>query len=60
VGGAAEGAKTRTGLALVASHPCLANSKYGQGHGKGRAPGFSSGHDDFSDIFLHGVCSPED
>ena len=31
-----------------------------QGHGKDGAPGFSSGLVEFSDIFLHGVCSPED
>ena len=31
--------KDKDGPALVVFHPCLANSKYGQGHGKGRAPG---------------------
>ena len=51
--GRAARAKARTGLAFVVSHPCLANSKYGQGHGKDGAPG---GCDDFSEIFLHG-CS---
>ena len=55
--GRAARAKARTGLAFVVSHPCLANSKYGQGHGKDGAPG---GCDDFSDIFLHGVCPPGD
>ena len=51
--GRAAWAKARTGLAFVVSHPCLANSKYGQGHGK---DGASGGCDDFSEIFLHG-CS---
>ena len=44
-------AKTRTGLAFVVSHPCLKN--------RGTAMAFG-GLDDFSDIFLHGVCPPED
>ena len=52
--------KDKDGPALVVFHPCLANSKYGQGHGKGRAPVFSSGLDEFSDVFLHGVCPPGD
>ena len=55
-----KGRPAKTGLAFVVSHPCLANSKYGQGYGKGRAPGFSCECDGFSDIFLHGVCPPED
>ena len=31
-----------------------------QRHGKDGAPGSSCGRDDFSDIFLHCVCPPED
>ena len=67
---AAEGpkAKTRTGLASVVSHPCLKNKGTARmGHPAqvdaqtfdGLKP-FFGGLVEFSDIFLHGVCPPED
>ena len=65
---AAEEPKERTGLAFVVSHPCLRNKGTARmGHPAqvdaqtfdGLKP-FFGGLVEFSDIFLHGVCPPED
>ena len=52
-------AKTRARLAFVVSHPCLKN----KGTARMGHPAFDAGDGgavEFSDIFLHGVCSPAD